>query len=170
MEIVSNPRNQEYIQWICHGKAFMIKDRKKFISDVLPRYFFAEAKYTSFTRRLNRWRFKCYSTSPKSCVYYHPVSTIQPYPESFILVNSLSLSLFSVRILLMNNVSFLFQNRTFSVIALNYANKSKAVEIIQKEEERVLSREKEQKVKIKEFASLSTHCLALSIYVNIVFK
>jgi len=72
MEIVSNPRNQEYIQWICHGKAFMIKDRKKFISDVLPRYFFAEAKYTSFTRRLNRWRFKCYSTSPKSCVYYHP--------------------------------------------------------------------------------------------------
>lgn len=35
------------------------------------------------------------------------------------------------------------------MIALNYANKSKAVEIIQKEEERVLSREKEQKVKIQ---------------------
>lgn len=72
MQIVSDSVNSESIEWISHGKAFVIKDREKFASEVLPRYFSAGTKYTSFTRRLNRWKFKCYSRSPGSCVFHHP--------------------------------------------------------------------------------------------------
>lgn len=55
MEILSNERFNEAICWLPHGRAFVIKNRKLFGETVMPRYFSRKAKYSSFTRKLNRW-------------------------------------------------------------------------------------------------------------------
>lgn len=55
MEILSNPDNQEAICWLPHGKAFIIRNRSLFAEKIMPRYFSRKAKYSSFTRKLNRW-------------------------------------------------------------------------------------------------------------------
>lgn len=55
MEILSNPDNTEAICWMPHGKSFIIRDRSAFAEQVMPRYFSRKAKYSSFTRKLNRW-------------------------------------------------------------------------------------------------------------------
>lgn len=43
------------ITWLPHGKAFVIRDRKLFAETVMPKFFSRKAKYSSFTRKLNRW-------------------------------------------------------------------------------------------------------------------
>jgi hypothetical protein len=55
MEILSDPRSQESICWLPHGRAFAVRKRDLFSELVLPRYFSRKAKYSSFTRKLNRW-------------------------------------------------------------------------------------------------------------------
>ena len=55
MDILADPRNQETISWLPDGKSFVIRDRTLFAEIVMPRYFPRKAKYSSFTRKLNRW-------------------------------------------------------------------------------------------------------------------
>ena len=55
MEILADPLAQESICWLPHGRAFIIRKRDKFAEEVMPRYFSRKAKYSSFTRKLNRW-------------------------------------------------------------------------------------------------------------------
>lgn len=55
MEILSDERYHESICWLPHGRAFIIRNRKLFAATVMPRYFSRKAKYSSFTRKLNRW-------------------------------------------------------------------------------------------------------------------
>lgn len=55
MEILSDERNLEAISWLPHGRAFAVRDRDLFAKTVMPRYFSRNAKYSSFTRKLNRW-------------------------------------------------------------------------------------------------------------------
>jgi hypothetical protein len=55
MEILSDERYNESISWLSHGRAFVIKNRKLFGETVMPKYFSRKAKYSSFTRKLNRW-------------------------------------------------------------------------------------------------------------------
>jgi len=57
MHILSIKECQNSIRWMPNGCAFCIVDSKALVDQVLPRYF-KEAKYTSFTRKLNRWGFK----------------------------------------------------------------------------------------------------------------
>jgi HSF-type DNA-binding len=57
MEILSDEENQCAIGWLPHGRAFVIKSRKLFSELVMPKYFSRKAKYSSFTRKLNRWNF-----------------------------------------------------------------------------------------------------------------
>jgi hypothetical protein len=60
MEILSDERYGESITWLPHGRAFVIKNRKLFGEMVMPRYFSRKAKYSSFTRKLNRWYVTTY--------------------------------------------------------------------------------------------------------------
>jgi HSF-type DNA-binding len=55
MDILADPLNQEAICWLPDGQAFVIRDRDLFAETVMPRYFSRKAKYSSFTRKLNRW-------------------------------------------------------------------------------------------------------------------
>lgn len=71
MEILADERNQEAICWLPHGRAFMIRKRDLFAETVMPRYFSRKAKYSSFTRKLNRWNFVRVSSGPELGAYYH---------------------------------------------------------------------------------------------------
>lgn len=55
MEILAEPDNQKAISWLPSGKAFVVHDRDAFAESVMPKYFSRQAKYSSFTRKLNRW-------------------------------------------------------------------------------------------------------------------
>ncbi len=56
MEILSDEeKTGDSIGWLPHGRAFVVKDRKLFGDEVLPRYFSRRAKFSSFVRKLNRW-------------------------------------------------------------------------------------------------------------------
>jgi HSF-type DNA-binding len=55
MEILSDPQSSGIIEWLPHGRAFVVKDRALFAEKVMPVYFSRHAKYSSFTRKLNRW-------------------------------------------------------------------------------------------------------------------
>lgn len=70
MEILSNPNNTDAIAWLPHGRAFIIINRQKFANTVLPAYF-RKTKYTSFTRKLNRWNFTRVTRGPELGAYYH---------------------------------------------------------------------------------------------------
>ncbi|KAK1737482.1 heat shock factor family protein [Skeletonema marinoi] len=60
MNILSLRECHSSIRWMPNGRSFCIVDSKILVEKVLPVYF-KEAKYTSFTRKLNRWGFKHYS-------------------------------------------------------------------------------------------------------------
>jgi hypothetical protein len=70
MEVLNDKANESIITWLPHGKAFVIYQKEKFASDILPRYF-KETKYTSFTRKLNRWGFERIKKGPEIGAYYH---------------------------------------------------------------------------------------------------
>ena len=55
MEILDDDGNHEAICWLPHGKAFIVRKRDLFASMVMPKYFSRTARYSSFTRKLNRW-------------------------------------------------------------------------------------------------------------------
>lgn len=55
MEILGDDCNAESICWLPHGRAFVIRNRQLFAENIMPRFFPRKAKYSSFTRKLNRW-------------------------------------------------------------------------------------------------------------------
>lgn len=74
MEMLENDAISDIISWLPDGEAFMIHDKKRLSSEVLPMYFHSSIKYSSFTRRLNRWKFMLLPAGCRSkSVYQHPV-------------------------------------------------------------------------------------------------
>lgn len=70
-EILNDEAHVNAICWLPHGKAFVIRDRKIFAEKVMPKFFSRKAKYSSFTRKLNRWNFTRVSSGPELGAYYH---------------------------------------------------------------------------------------------------
>ena len=64
MDILSNEEDSDTIAWMPHGRSFIIYKKKKFAVHVLPKYFKA-TKFTSFTRKLNRWGFTRVTRGPE---------------------------------------------------------------------------------------------------------
>jgi hypothetical protein len=71
MDILDNKDISDVITWLPHGRGFTITDKRRFADEVMPIYF-RESKYTSFTRRLNRWKFTIQTQGHKKAAYYHP--------------------------------------------------------------------------------------------------
>lgn len=55
MEVLQDGANSDSIRWLAHGRAFIIHNKKLFESGVMPKFFPRKSKYSSFTRKLNRW-------------------------------------------------------------------------------------------------------------------
>jgi hypothetical protein len=55
MSILEDEKNHDAICWLPHGRAFIIRNRKSFAEKIMPRFFSRKSKYSSFTRKLNRW-------------------------------------------------------------------------------------------------------------------
>jgi len=70
MEILNSEEHEDIVSWLPHGKAFMIHKKKRFAEEVLPQYFKA-AKFTSFTRKLNRWGFTRVTRGTEMGSYFH---------------------------------------------------------------------------------------------------
>jgi hypothetical protein len=72
MSILDCTEHSEIITWLPHGRGFIIRDKRRLADEVLPK-FFKESKYTSFTRRLNRWNFTIQTHGHKEASYFHPM-------------------------------------------------------------------------------------------------
>ena len=70
LEVLERTDLAEIIEWMSHGRAFLVKQPKTFASQVLPRYF-KQTKYLSFTRQLNLWGFKRITRGKDMGAYYH---------------------------------------------------------------------------------------------------
>lgn len=70
-DIVSDEKHSDMIRWLPSGKAFIIADKKRFANEVLPLNFSQQSQFTSFTRKLTRWRFNRVPKGPLIGAYYH---------------------------------------------------------------------------------------------------
>jgi len=59
MEILSNEKYHDIITWLPHGRGFVILQKKRFANEIMPKFFNKRSKFTSFTRKLNRWYDLC---------------------------------------------------------------------------------------------------------------
>lgn len=73
MTILSNPHFSDIITWLPHGKGFILLQKRKFADEVMP-LCFKQTKFSSFTRKLNRWGFVRVTRGPEMGAYYHKVS------------------------------------------------------------------------------------------------
>ena len=60
----------DIVTWKPHGRAFIIRNAKKFAEIVLPEYF-GQTKFFSFQRQLNLYDFTRISEGPDKGAYYH---------------------------------------------------------------------------------------------------
>mmetsp|Transcript_15973 Transcript_15973/g.23816 ORF Transcript_15973/g.23816 Transcript_15973/m.23816 type:complete len:586 (-) Transcript_15973:156-1913(-) len=72
MGILDTCEHPDIIGWLPHGRGFVIRDKRRLADIVLPKYF-KESKYTSFSRRLNRWNFTIQTHGHKEASYFHPL-------------------------------------------------------------------------------------------------
>ena len=82
-ELLADRKVHDAITWLPHGRSFVILRADILATRVLPFYFKPEGsqtsssktqkvvRYTSFTRKLNRWGFRQISHGPDSGAFYH---------------------------------------------------------------------------------------------------
>jgi hypothetical protein len=71
MQIIDNEANSDIISWLPEGNGFVIYDKALFEKVILSK-FMKKIRYSSFTRRMNRWNFVLYNFSSNSSRYFHP--------------------------------------------------------------------------------------------------
>jgi hypothetical protein len=75
MQALSDPAASDILAWLDHGNGFVILQKRRFALEVMPRHFGGRAsgvaKFTSFTRKLNRWGFKRITKGKEMGAYYH---------------------------------------------------------------------------------------------------
>lgn len=81
-QVLANQDLLGSIAWHPDGNSFVVVSKDRLVKEVLPRYF-KEAKFASFTRKLNRWGFRRISSElhgPDAIVYHHRLFK-RDYPE-----------------------------------------------------------------------------------------
>lgn len=69
-EILDNPQYSDTIKWLPGGKSWIIMDKRAFTTEILP-LFFKQTQFTSFTRKLSRWKFQRVNKGPYMGAYHH---------------------------------------------------------------------------------------------------
>lgn len=77
--VSASDRHGHIVSWLPHGQGFIIHDKQRFASQILPHYFDG-AKFTSFTRRLKRWSYVRVPRGPELGAYYNK-NFIRDRPE-----------------------------------------------------------------------------------------
>lgn len=62
--------HEDVISWQPHGRCFLLRKPKEFVTDVMPLYF-KQSKLTSFQRQLNLYGFSRLTSGPDKGGYYH---------------------------------------------------------------------------------------------------
>ena len=75
MEILNEDCYKGIMEWLPDGSGFVILNKKRCQKEVLPLYF-KLTKYSSFTRRLNRWNFMLRKHGHSKALYFHPFFTM----------------------------------------------------------------------------------------------
>lgn len=70
--ILSNPKHEDIIRWLPHGRSWCILDQKALEENVIPLYF-RHVKYSSFARQVNGWGFKRIVSGCDYNSYFHPL-------------------------------------------------------------------------------------------------
>lgn len=60
----------EIVSFFSHGRAFAVHDERRFVKEILPRYF-QQTKWSSFTRQLHLWGFTRIQSGPDAGGFYH---------------------------------------------------------------------------------------------------
>lgn len=68
--IISNPAYSDIVTWLPNGECWVILDKDRFASQILP-VFFKQSHFTSFMRRLTRWKFKRIAIGHYMGAYHH---------------------------------------------------------------------------------------------------
>jgi len=69
---IQTKQYQEIISWTPSGKAFRVKDSKRFVAEIFPVHFNKRgAKFSSFTRKLHRWGFQRHYRGGEAGSFYH---------------------------------------------------------------------------------------------------
>jgi hypothetical protein len=71
MEILDNEDYADIIAWLPHGLGFVIFRKKDFELKILPKHFHKQSKYSSFTRKMNRWGYARVTRGPETGAYYN---------------------------------------------------------------------------------------------------
>jgi hypothetical protein len=71
--LLSDPSVSDAITWLPNGRSFVVLRPDILSTQVLPRYFSSErcVRYTSFTRKLNRWGFRQISQGSECGAFFH---------------------------------------------------------------------------------------------------
>ncbi len=70
LEKVDEEGLQHIVSWQPHGRAFVVREPKTFVADLMPR-FFRQTKLTSFQRQLNLYGFSRLTRGADAGGYYH---------------------------------------------------------------------------------------------------
>ena len=70
LEKVEEEGQQHIVSWQPHGRAFVVREPKTFVADLMPR-FFRQTKLTSFQRQLNLYGFSRLTRGADAGGYYH---------------------------------------------------------------------------------------------------
>ena len=65
-----NRESGSIVEWLPHGRAFIVRKSEEFTSIIMPKYF-RQTKITSFQRQLNLYGFRRITQGADSGAYYH---------------------------------------------------------------------------------------------------
>lgn len=72
MELLDDGKFNDIISWLPTGDGFIIHDKKRFSEEVMPIYF-KQSQYSSFVRRMSRWKFALVREGHKKAKFFHPL-------------------------------------------------------------------------------------------------
>lgn len=89
LDLLESEGSTDIVSWLGHGRAFLVHDPNRFVSEIMPVYF-NQSKYSSFQRQLYMYNFERITTGTDKGAYHHP-AFLRGHPE-------LALNMFRTRV------------------------------------------------------------------------